>query len=98
MSGSAAKATSVTLGQSGGPTEQVVMGIYAPFSTVTLANSVNLVGAIVARQVQLSNSVKVTYDPKIQTIAEDALLVYRSSDYVECTNLASTVTTPDSGC
>jgi hypothetical protein len=48
--------------------------------------------------VQLSNSVKVTYDPKIETIAEDALLVYRNSDYVECTNLASTVTAPDSGC
>ena len=78
VSGSATKATSVTLGQSGGPTAQVVMGIYAPSRPSTLANSVDFIGAVVAQQVQMSNSVKVTYDPKIQTIAEDALLVYRT--------------------
>jgi hypothetical protein len=97
VSGSATKATIVDFGNSAGPGVQTAMGVYAPFSTVNMSQSVNLVGAVVAKQVQAGNSVTVTYDPLIQQLAEDPLLVYHRSQYLECTNLA-TGTAPDSGC
>jgi len=97
VSGSATKATSVDFGQASAPGTQTVMGIYAPFSTVSMNNSVDYVGAVVAKQVQLSNSVKLTYDPLIQNLSEDPLFVYHRTEYLECTNVATT-TTPDSGC
>jgi hypothetical protein len=95
VSGSAAKATSITFGQTGGTVLPV--GLYAPYSTISLQNSVQVLGGIVGRQVQMANTATATYDPRILQIAEDALLVYRGADYVECTSLA-TSTVPNSGC
>jgi hypothetical protein len=97
VAGSAAKATTVDFGQSSAPGAQTVMGVYAPFSTVNMSNSVDFVGAAVAKQVQLGNTVKLTYDPLIQQLAEDPLFVYRRTAYLECTNV-KTGTEPDTGC
>jgi len=96
-SGSATKSTSIDLSNSAGPGVQTAMGIYAPFSTVNLSQSINLVGAVVAKQIQAGNTVTITYDPLIQQLAEDPLFVYHRSQYLECTNVA-TGTSPDSGC
>ena len=97
LSGSPSRATTVDLGNSSVGGAQTVMGIYAPFSTVNMSQSINIVGAVVAKQIQASHSVTVTYDPLIQQLAEDPLFVYRRSEYLECTNVA-TSTAPDSGC
>jgi hypothetical protein len=96
-SGSATKATLIDLSNSAGPGVQTAMGIYAPFSTVNLSQSINLVGAVVAKQITAANTVTMTYDPLIQQLAEDPLFVYHRSSYLECTAVA-TSTTPDSGC
>ena len=55
------------------------MGVYALYSTVTLEQSVQILGAVVAKLVIMRNSAIATYDPRIQDVAEDALLVYQDS-------------------
>jgi hypothetical protein len=97
VSGSATRATIVDLGNASVGGAQTVMGIYAPFSTVNMSQSIRIVGAVIAKQVQASQSVVITYDPLIQQLREDPLFVYKRSEYLECTNVA-TGTSPDSGC
>jgi type II secretory pathway pseudopilin PulG len=97
VAGSATRSTTVDLGQSGSPGPSVVMGIYAPYSTVNLLQSIQLVGAAAARQVLIGNSASVTYDSHLEAFAENAVLKYRHTDYIECTSRATT-SAPDSGC
>jgi hypothetical protein len=75
----------------------VTVGVYAPYSTVILEQSVQVLGAAVAKLVSMKNSAQVIYDPRIQEVAEDALLVYQNSGYLECTSVP-TGTAPDTGC
>jgi hypothetical protein len=74
------------------------MSIYAPYSTVNLANPVNITGAIAAASVLMQNSATVTYDSRVGGITGGGIPVYRSTrQWIECT---STPTGPavDSGC
>ena len=74
----------------GGAGTQTVMGIYAPFSTVNMTQLGRPTSAPSWRsRCSSSNSVKVTYDPLIQNLDEDPLLVYHRSEYLECTNVAT---------
>ena len=94
VSGSAAKATERHSASHRRPSSQMVMGIYAPFSTVTCQLG-GLVGAMVAKQVQLNNSVKSPTTRMIQRSSEDALLVYRTAPTTSSApNLATTTATP----
>ena len=57
-------------------------------------NSVNLIGAVVAKQVQAQQQRQGHLRPEDREIAEDALFVYQSADYLECTNVATTPASP----
>jgi Tfp pilus assembly protein PilX len=97
VSGSLTTSTTVDLANAAGPGVLTVMGIYAPYSTVNFSNSINLVGAVLAKQVLASNNITITYDPLILQLVEDPQYLYRRTQYLECTNVA-TSTSPDSGC
>ena len=76
----------------------LVMAIFAPYSTVTLKNSVQLTGAIAARSVVLQNSASVAYHQGIAEITTGSpIRLYRDEGVVECTS-EPTGPAPDSGC
>lgn len=95
--GSTTIATIIDLGQTGSPDPDIVMGIYAPYSTVILRNSVKLRGAVAAKTLQMENSSSITYDSLVESFSEDTSTFYQRSDYVECTNV-KTGSAPDTGC
>jgi type II secretory pathway pseudopilin PulG len=96
MVGSPSIATTLDFSNSFSST--MLMSIYAPYSTVNLANPVNITGAIAAASVLMQNSATVTYDSRVGGITGGGIPVYRSTrQWIECT---STPTGPavDSGC
>ena len=96
MVGSPSIATTLDLSNSFSST--MLMSIYAPYSTVDLANSVNITGAIAAMSVPIQNSSSVTYDSRVGSITGGGIPVYRSTrKWIECTSMP-TSTPVDSGC
>ena len=96
MVGSPSIATTLDFSNSFSST--MLMSIYAPYSTVDLANSVNITGAIAAMSVPIQNSSSVTYDSRVGSITGGGIPVYRSTrKWTECTSMP-TGTPVDSGC
>jgi type II secretory pathway pseudopilin PulG len=76
----------------------MLMGIYAPYSTVYLHNSVSITGAVAAASVPIENDSRITYDARVGNITGGGIPVYHSTrKWVECSS-----TPPDaavnSGC
>jgi hypothetical protein len=76
----------------------LVMAIFAPYSTVTLKNGVRLTGAIAARAVVLQNSASIVYHESIAEITTGSpIRLYRDETLVDCIS-AQIGPEPDSGC
>jgi Tfp pilus assembly protein PilX len=77
----------------------VEMVLYAPNSTFTIQNNGCLLGAVVAKQVSLSNNAEINYDASAGTVmVEDVpLQIYKRQAWVECTPTQKG-TAPDGGC
>jgi hypothetical protein len=76
----------------------MLMAIYAPYSTVSLTNSVSITGAVAAASVPIQNSSSITYDERVGNIKGGGIPVYHSTrKWVECTS-APTDTAVNSGC
>jgi hypothetical protein len=76
----------------------MLMAIYAPYSTVSLQNSVAITGAIAAASVPIQNDSSVTYDPRVGNITGGGIPVYRSTrNWVECSSTPPSAAV-NSGC
>ena len=76
----------------------LVMAVYAPYSTIRIKGDTHLSGAIASKAIDLQNSARITYHERIADITTGSpLRLYRPEHYLECTSVA-TSTTPDSGC
>jgi Tfp pilus assembly protein PilX len=76
----------------------LVMAIYAPYSTIRIKNDSHLSGAIASKAIDLQNGASITYHDRIADITTGSpLRLYRAEQYVECTS-APTSVQPDSGC
>ncbi len=76
----------------------LVMAVYAPFSTIRIESDSHLSGAIASKAIDLQNSAQITYHQRIEDITTGSpLRLYRPEQYLECTALP-TDTQPDSGC
>jgi Tfp pilus assembly protein PilX len=96
--GSPSIATSVDLANGVTLETDLVMAIYAPYSTVTMRNNTRLVGAIAARSLVLQNNATLTYNERIADITTGSpLRLYRLADYKECGGDQTTAAI-DSGC
>lgn len=94
--GSSAYLTSFSLDN--GFADEIPMVIYAPLSLVELKNSVVLRGGIVAKTVSISNTAQVKFDPVVEVLSVDGvILLYRRQSWVECKR-DKTSSAPDSGC
>lgn len=96
--GSQTIATSVDLSNGVSLQTDMIMAVYAPYSTVSLSNNVRLTGAVAARSLVLRNNATLNYSDRIADITSGSpLRLYRSAEYKECANdqVGSVV---DSGC
>ena len=76
----------------------VVMAVYAPYSTIRVQGAGHLVGAVAARSIDLRNSSQITYHERIADITTgNPLRLFKPEHYIECT-AAPTGSTPESGC
>lgn len=65
----------------------MLMGIYAPYSTVYLHNTVSITGAVAGASVPIENSSSITYDARVGNITGGGIPVYRSTGkWVECSS------------
>jgi hypothetical protein len=71
--------------------------LYAPYSSVNLGGTTNMVGAVSADQVTLSGSARLTSQVGVSDITAKVLRLYKQTKYVECTPGPSGAA-PDSGC
>jgi hypothetical protein len=77
---------------------ELVMAIYAPYSTIRVKGLAHLSGAIASKAIDLQNSAHITYHERIADITTgNPLRLYRPEHYLECT-AGPTGTAPDSGC
>jgi hypothetical protein len=99
VAGSTKIATTVDLNSNDtGTSTDVIMAIYAPNSTVTYANNLHFIGAIVAKSIDLKNNSILTYDSRVAGITSgSSIRFYQGYNYKECTG-AATGTAVDSGC
>jgi hypothetical protein len=99
VAGSTKIATSVDLSSNDtAGSNDVIMAVYAPNSTVTYANNLTFIGAIVAKSIDLKNNSVITYDSRVTSITSgSSIRYYQGYDYKECTG-AATGTALDSGC
>jgi len=96
--GSPTVATSVDFSNGVTLPTDLLMAIYAPFSTVTLRNNVGLTGAIAARSLVMQNNATLTYSNRIGDITTGSpIRLYRPEEYVECSN-DQPAAAYDSGC
>jgi hypothetical protein len=74
--------------------------LYAPHSVVQLQNNINLFGAVVGRQIVMTNQSHITYVDSVQTVtSKDLYPVFKLQGYRECTpTLPTGSTLPDAGC
>lgn len=76
----------------------LVMAVYAPYSTIRVKGSSTLSGAIASKAIDLQNSARIDYHERIADITTgNPLRLYRPEHYLECT-AAPTSSSPDSGC
>jgi hypothetical protein len=76
----------------------LVMAVYAPYSTIRIKGLAHLSGAIASKSIDLQNSAHITYHERIADITTgNPLRLYRPEHYLECT-AAPTGAAPDSGC
>jgi len=76
----------------------LVMALYAPYSTIRIRNNSHLSGAIASKAIDLSNSARITYHDRIADITTgNPLRLYRPEHSLECT-ATPTGAAPDSGC
>ena len=76
----------------------LVMAVYAPFSTIRIKGDSHLSGAIASKSIDLQNSARITYHQRIEDITTGSpLRLYRPEQYLECT-AAPTGPSPDSDC
>jgi Tfp pilus assembly protein PilX len=67
-------------------TSEMVMSIYAPYSSVHLENDAQIRGALAAKSIPIDNDATITYDPLVGGISGGGIPVYRSSrSWIECT-------------
>jgi hypothetical protein len=79
-------------------TSNILMAVYAPYSTVYMHNFLRVIGAVAAKTVQMQNDTQITYDPRVADIRGGSIPLYRSTrDSVECTS-KPTGAAVDSGC
>ena len=96
VAGSATTATSVSFENSF--SSSMIMAVYAPSSTISMANNLHLVGALAGKTVQMQNNTSLTYHERIGDVTTgSSMRVYNDEDYVECT-AEPTSTAYDSGC
>jgi hypothetical protein len=78
--------------------QNLVMAIYAPYSTIRIKNDTSLSGAIASKSIDLQNSAHINYHERIADITTGSpLRLYRPEQYVDCTSTPPG-TAPDSGC
>jgi hypothetical protein len=76
----------------------LVMAVYAPYSTIRIKGNSRLSGAIASKAIDLHNSAQITYHQRIEDITTGSpLRLYRPEQYLECT-AATSGTLPDSDC
>jgi hypothetical protein len=76
----------------------LVMAVYAPYSTIRIKGLSTLSGAIASKAIDLQNSARIDYHERIADITTGSpLRLYRPEQYLECTSTAPG-TEPDSGC
>jgi hypothetical protein len=76
----------------------LVMAVYAPYSTIRIRGDTHLSGAIASKSIDLQNSARITYHERIADITTGSpLRLYRPEHHLECTS-TTTSTAPDSGC
>jgi hypothetical protein len=96
VAGSTATATSVSFENSFD--SSMIMVVYAPDSTVSMTNHLDVVGAVAAKTFQMQNNTSLTYHERVGDITQGSTIrVYNAEDYVECTT-EQTDPTYDSGC
>jgi hypothetical protein len=77
---------------------ELVMAVYAPYSTIRIKGLAHLSGAIASKNIDLQNSAVITYHERIADITTgNPLRLYRPEHYLECTAVP-TGAAPDSGC
>jgi hypothetical protein len=96
--GSPTQATSVDFSNGVDIETEMLMAVYAPYSTVTMRNNTSLTGAIAAKQLVLQNNASLIYHDRIGDITTGSQVrLYRDDEYIECSN-APTAAAVDSGC
>ena len=96
VAGSTSTATSVSFENSFD--SSMIMVVYAPDSTVSMTNHLDIVGAVAAKSFQMQNNTSLTYHERVGDITTGSTIrVYNAEDYVECTT-EQTDPTYDSGC
>jgi hypothetical protein len=78
--------------------QNLVMAVYAPYSTIRIKGNTSLSGAIASKSIDLQNSAHINYHERIADITTGSpLRLYRPEQYVDCTSTPPG-TAPDSGC
>ena len=95
--GSAAIATSVQIINHASGTVEVPTAVYAPKSTVELANNAQVTGGVAANLVRISNVARLTYSSAIKDVTQPGAVAVAGGGYRECTR-APTGSSPASGC
>ncbi len=78
--------------------QDLVMAVYAPYSTIRIRGLSHLSGAIASKAIDLSNSARITYHERIADITTGSpLRLFKPEHYIECTT-TPTALAPESGC
>jgi len=78
--------------------QDLVMAVYAPYSTISIRGLAHLTGAIASKAIDLQNSARITYHERIADITTGSpLRLFKPEHYIECT-ATPTGAAPDSGC
>jgi hypothetical protein len=77
---------------------ELVMAVYAPYSTIRIHNNGTLSGAIASKSVDIQNSAHIVYHERIADITTGSpLRLYKPEHFLECT-ASPPDAAPDSGC
>ena len=85
-------------GTSQNPSGSQRMIVYAPYSTVSVLNNGNFIGAVAAKQVSVKNNGRITFDPNSQEVGDpNTIPLYRRQSWTEC-KPRNSGSAPDSNC
>jgi hypothetical protein len=77
----------------------LVMAVFAPYSTIRVKGSAHLAGALAAKSIDLQNTAQITYHERIGDITTGSpLRLFKPEHYLECTGAVAAGAAPDSGC